>query len=128
VTLIHARHVAWRDICEEFVVVDLAEKKILGFNLSAGLVWCMLDQPREIRTLTATMEAAMQRQVTEFINTLTDRGLLVETDDPALRCQWPLLVDPPIISWCETIQQAGQASTCAFLPAQNPLCNQVPFS
>ena len=35
-------------------------------------------------------------------------------------------LEPPVVVWHEPMRQA--AASCAYLPAQNPLCNQAPFS
>lgn len=124
--LIHARHVAWRRIGEEFVVLDLAEKVMLGFNSSAGQIWSMLNKPREIHPLTSLEDTSLRHKVIRFIDELIERGLLVETDDDAVHCEWPRLADEPTISWYETMQQV--AASCAFISTQSPVCDQAPFS
>ena len=125
--VVHTRDVAWRRIGDDFVVLDLAHKLILDFNSSAGLIWSLLTEPRDIHSLTSSVDESLETEITRFVEDLIERGLLVETNDHAVPCEWPLLAGKPAITWHEPMQQ-GPKGTCAFLPSQNPICDQVPFS
>ncbi len=121
---VHAPHVAWRKIGEEFVILDLAKKEMLGLNSPAGIIWSMFHEPCEIESFLVFINEPLRKATRHFFDNLIQRGLLIETDKQAILGPYPTIIEEPEITWQETMQQV--AGTCASLPAQNPLCNQVP--
>ncbi len=119
--LIHARHVAWRKIAEEFIVLDLSKRVMMGLNDSGGELWQQFSQARHV-----DMDLLKHSPSRAFVMEMKDRGLLVETETLGDLCIWPKSDESAAVSWQEAMQQV--AGTCAFVPAQTPLCNQNPFS
>ena len=68
-------------------------------------------------------------EIEAFLSELEALGL-VQREEPEKRTpvaiEAPAELEAPRILWQEKVEQI--AATCAFLPAQNPLCNQVPVS
>ncbi len=143
------RHTAWRKIADETVLLDLEGKRMYGLNPTAAFVWQTLeafDGPDAmLRALGASEPAPLSRAELEaFLRQLEDLGLVTAADgrrpgdpeagDPEaggpaagpVPVEPPAESEPPRILWQEKVEQI--AATCAFLPAQNPLCGQAPFS
>ena len=130
-------HVAWRTIEDETIVIDLRRGRMYGLNATAGSVWTRLagatdgtDEP-----VAHHVDGARQPRLHTFVKVLLELDLVtrVEGDDggaPALELGGSSadLDDAPAILREEALEQAGQRPSCAFLPAQNPLCQQVPIS
>ena len=124
-----ADHTAWRNLGDETVLVDLAANEMYGLNPTAGYVWQALEGSVDLNELAARLENVTCEQLKSFCSELFGLGLLVEADpvsDEAESVPVPEESEPPALLWRESIRQA--AATCAFLPAQNPLCVQAPFS
>lgn len=135
-----APHTSWRRIGDETVVLDQNGHRLFGLNDAAGTVWHRLDASRTARELTSASGVTMS-DVISFLAQLADLGLVELQQGPVLvkdapkPLPQPLLDEqpaagaPPAITWQEALQNAAQTSGgCAFLPAQNPLCNSAPFS
>lgn len=150
-----AAQTAWRAIADETIVLDLASKRMVGLNATGAFVWQNLevfDRPGAMyRALTGhdadtgntTASSISIEDLETFLRDLLDSGLIerVEPDraeseaepqgaEPGRQrpvdLEPPPEGEPPRIEWRETVEQI--AATCAFFPAQNPLCTQVPFS
>jgi len=129
---------AWRTIAGETIVVHLDAKEFFGLNESAAEVWNALDGTVDLGGLAARF-GIDPGEVAAFCAELEKLGLVegVEEDEapsevsPESEMPPPdgpqtVAADPPRIVWREEIQQV--AASCAFTPALNPTCNQVPFS
>ncbi len=128
-----ADHVAWRQIDDEMVLVDLVAKEMLGLNAAGGEVWEHFGIPRDAeqmaQALTASNDALSAAEVEGFVSQLVSLGLLVASAGPSEAGSLPVvsaLPCSPQVLWREEVRQA--AGTCAFLPGSSPLCNQAPFS
>ncbi len=140
-----SRQTAWRTIADETVLLDLEKKQMYGLNPTAAFIWQTLeatvDLDQWLRTLAAGDAPAFGRgELEAFLNELLDLGLAQEVAEPEDRPE--AAVEPPVdtpprrgadetrapprILWREEVEQI--AGTCAFLPAMNPLCTQVPFA
>ena len=129
-----------------------------GFNASAAFVWQTLETFDDLTDMLRAMGAAGDEaaigagDLEAFLQELSGSGLIEQAEpevqrphSPAQRhsaarrpvgrrpadrrtpaLEPPTIPEPPRIVWQETVEQI--AATCAFFPAQNPLCNQVPFS
>ena len=138
--LSRAPHTAWRELDGETVIADLKEKWMYGLSATAGVVWHALDGRRDLQ------------EIHELVSGLGFRGEIADIADLLAELESLCLVerspsDPPAdparnlrvaplpgtlaeakISWREDIRAFGMAGSCAFLPGQNPLCNQTPMS
>lgn len=130
-----ADHIAWRQIDEELILVDLAAKEMYGFDLAAAALWHAFEQPFDGRELSSAVAQESSGQISpcdieSFLQRLVELHLLVAVEGPHAACgealEPPSLTAPPQILWQEAVRQA--AGTCAFLPGSGPLCNQAPFS
>lgn len=104
-----------------------------GLNESASFVWRTLESMADFDCMLQAMAIESPAFGTEDIASFCDELValnLLEATEPEERVPAaiePLSnLEPPRILWRETLDQV--AASCAFLPAQNPLCNQVPFS
>ncbi len=126
-----AEHTAWRDLGDETVVVDLTANEMYGLNPTAGYLWQALDGTVALAVLADRLDSVALDQIESFCAEMVQLKLLEEAK-PAPRAVAetetvpPSPADPPALLWHESIRQA--AATCAFLPAQNPLCTVAPFS
>ncbi len=127
-----AAHTAWRTIADETVVLDLENKRMLGLDPAAAFVWQTLEAMEDLPAMRRAMGSPPAfgiEEVETFLNELVDLGL-VERREPEKRSpvalEAPAELEAPRILWQETVEQV--AATCAFLPGQSPLCNQVPMS
>ena len=127
---------AWRTIVGETVVVHLRAKEFFGLNRTGADVWNALDGKTELGALAARFGIAPV-DVVAFCAELRDLGLVEVVEEKKTRSEFssksekPLsggpqtgAVDPPRIAWREEMSRV--AASCAFLPAQNPLCIQRP--
>ena len=130
-----ARQTAWRQIAGETVLLDLEAKRMYGLNPTAAFVWQTLesmgDAHRMARAVVAGQapEVDFAGQIEAFLSELLDLGLVeaAEPEEPKpVAIEPPAELETPKILWQETVEQI--AASCAFFPATNPLCNQVPFS
>lgn len=131
-----ADHIAWRQIDDELILVDLAAKEMFGLDEAAALLWRAFEGPQDVAALLASVVEASHGAVDaesleRFVQQLVDAHLLVVSEGPApvADASKPLglaLSAPPQVLWREAVRQA--AGTCAFLPGSGPLCNQAPFS
>lgn len=126
-----ARQTAWRALAEETIVLDLETKRMYGLNESASFVWQTIEAMDDFEGMLRAMAGAALpfgvEELAAFCDELVALDLL-EAAEPENRL--PVAVEPlsdlepPKILWQETLEQV--AASCAFLPGQNPLCNQVP--
>lgn len=139
-----SRQAAWRTIADETVVLDLERKRMYGLNPAAACIWQALGRDEGpgdlLRAIAGEGEPPFgEREITTFLNELVSLELVEEQPLPieggderagsieASSNFGPLdELEPPGILWREDVEQI--AGTCAFLPAQNPLCTQAPFS
>ena len=130
-----ARNTAWRAIADETIVLDLAAKRMYGLNPTGGFIWQTLETMPDLADLRRALGAGSggsrlaAADLDRFLEELLAAGLIEpgEPEKPApVAIEPPADAAPPRIAWQETIEQV--AMSCAFFPAQNPLCNQVPFS
>lgn len=126
-----AAHTAWRTIADETVVLDLESKRMLGLNPAAAFVWQTLEAMEDCEAMRRAMGSPDfgTEEIEAFLSELEALGLVLreKPEKPApVAIEAPLELEAPRILWQEKVEQI--AATCAFLPAQNPLCNQVPFS
>jgi len=127
-----AAHTAWRTIADETIVLDLESKRMFGLNPAAAFVWQTLEAMEDLAAMRRAMGSPAAFGIEEmeaFLDELVDLGL-VQREEPEKRTpvalEAPGELEPPRILWQEKVEQI--AATCAFLPSQSPLCNQVPFS
>ncbi len=117
-----AEHTAWRKLAGETVVLDLQEHRMFGFNEAAAALWSALIEhpvPRHDQG----------PETADFLDRLSELGLVQihePVTEPGSETADFHLSEIPQILWQEKLEQA--AATCAFLPGQNVLCGQVPFS
>ncbi len=136
-----AKQTAWRTIGEETILLDLAEKRMLGLNPTAAFIWQTFETMTDVDAVVHALGAKNQRldaedqlsltpaEVETFLEELVELGLVQRaepTEPQRIAIDPPAELKPPRILWQETVEQV--AATCAFFPAQNPLCSQVPFS
>ncbi|MEM8962599.1 MAG: PqqD family protein [Acidobacteriota bacterium] len=126
-------HTAWRQIGDDTVVLDLRGKRMFGLNASAGAIWHALDNVESIDALADVFGDLDRSAIEAFVDQLGEHGLLaegpvaVQDDLPFSEPVAPLVdLTPPAIIWSEAIPKV--AATCAFLPGESDLCNQVPTS
>ncbi len=121
-------HTAWRTVAGETIVVDLAAKEFFGLNETAAYLWNAFDGTVEAEELAECLGIALA-EVAGFAAELQRMGL-VEVGEKCGQGRTsvpvPEVVELPCILWREEIRQI--AASCAFTPALNPLCIQVPFS
>ena len=133
-----ARQTAWRTIADETIVLNLASKRIFGLNKSAAFIWQTVDTMDSFDSVLEAMASGAPageslafgvEEIASFCDELVAFDLL-EAADPEetgpRSIEPPAVLEPPRILWQETLERV--AASCAFFPAQNPLCNQVPFS
>ena len=76
--------VAWQTIGDEAIVMNLPEGRVLGLNLTAALVWSLVEERDEDGLVQAVTErfAADEREAREdvraFLSLLRERRLVVE--------------------------------------------------
>ena len=133
-----ARQTAWRKIADETVLLHLEAKRMFGLSPTAAFVWQTLevfdDLDAMLRALAGGGDPPFDRAELEaFLRQLVELGLALPADDepdgPATSptaIEPPDELEPPRILWQEEVEQI--AATCAFMPGQSPLCNQVPMS
>jgi len=119
------RHVAWRRIGEETVVIDLQGRRMYGLDAAGGAVW------HRLAAGVAPLDGETTAAVTEFLADLAGRGLVEEGyAEPAsgprpIPAPAPVAARPTIV-WQEEIRAFG--ASCAFVPGLNALCDAQPFS
>lgn len=126
VPVVHAPHLAWRAVAGEVVVVDLQSNLMVALNGAGGVLWEAFQRPRQLEDLIAATDLARQ-VLEEFLADLWERGLVVAapgSTEPLPAISVPL-AEPPRVLWSEQLQSFAAAS-CAQLPDQSPICNQVP--
>lgn len=124
--LVHAPQVAWREVAWETVVVNLRSNRMVAFNGSGGVLWEACQRPREVAELARAAGLPLE-EVEGFLAMLWELGLVVSV--PGAAEPLPVLPgpldEPPRIVWIEQLQTVAAAS-CAQVPDQSPICNQVP--
>ena len=133
-----ARKTAWRAIADETIVLDLSSKRIFGLNESATFIWQTVETMNSFEDVLEAMASEAPageslafgvEEIASFCDELVALDLL-EAADPEetgpRSIEPPAVLEPPCILWQETLERV--AASCAFFPAQNALCNQVPFS
>ncbi len=136
---------AWRTIADEAVLLDLEKKQMYGLNETAAFIWQNLERAADLDAILQALTAggaapAFGRgELEAFVGELVDLGLVEKVTGAGDRSdaviEQPASTsphgadatrEPPSILWREEVEQI--AGTCAFLPAMNPLCTQVPFA
>ena len=129
-----ARHVAWRRIGDETVLIHLKAKRIYVLNPSGGFFWHRLNGARgtdEILDSTAVAElpASAVSELDRFWEKLAEADLVEKSessDSPADGDDraYPLSsFVPPALVWQEQLRNFGQS--CANMPGTE-LCNAAP--
>ncbi len=130
-----ARRAAWRNIAGETILLDLEGKRMYGLNATAAAIWQLLEAVAEVSDLARVLDAGQAshavgpREIESFLQELLNLALVEAAEPEKVK---PTAIEPPAnletpkILWQETVEQV--AASCAFFPATNPLCNQVPFS
>lgn len=132
--LTQAEHTAWRKLAGETVVLDLEGHCMFGFNETAAVVWsALVERPIPLHRQTPETVEFLHRLVELGLAQVYEPGASPTAGEAELSAQgaseFPEDLDfqsEPEILWQEKLEQA--AATCAFLPGQNVLCGQVPFS
>lgn len=126
VPLVHASRLAWRNVAGEAVVVDLRNNRMVALNESAGALWEACQQPRQVAEL-ARATGIPEDEVVSFLSAAWELGLLVVgAGPPAPLSAIPRRsAEPPQIVWTEQLLSFAAVS-CAHLPNQSPICDQVP--
>lgn len=123
-----ANHVAWRCLGEETIVVDLRANTIVALNASGGLIWAALSEPLALENL-VELTASEAGAVEFFLVDMVRRGLLAPVAGRGVAASAPPGVGagsgPPAVIWTEKLHSFAAAS-CAQLPDQSDICNQVP--
>lgn len=126
VPLVHAPRLAWRAVAGEVVVVDLRSNLMVALNGAGGVLWEACQRPRGVAELAKAAGLPLV-EVEGFLATLWDCGLVVAAPGPAELL--PAIPVPqgelPRVLWTEQLQSFVAAS-CAQLPGQSDICNQVP--
>lgn len=122
----HAGHVAWRQVGEEFIVLDLKQRRMLGLSPGAAVLWQAFGQPRCATSLIELQPEHWTSASLSLLTELQELELLVTTSEELHPEPLPVIDEEPEILWREGMQQV--AGTCAFFPAQSNLCNQNPFN
>lgn len=125
---VRTRRLAWREIGNETVVVDLGRRRAHSLNESGSVLWHQLEQPRSVDELIAALGDESQsvetvrKEVTAFVDELSDTGLIrvVEPETPATPeaesspSKAPYI--PPRIAWTEGMQTCVLQGSCAYAP------------
>lgn len=133
-------HAAWRTIGGEHIVVDLKRLQMYGLNETAAYLWHRLDRTIEPAAVAEELGphgssgSVAVEDVSAFCHRLADLGLVdvvqrddtLDDDPSAPGPAPPSDPSPPEILWQEEVRQGS--GSCAFLPAQNPLCTSQSFS
>ena len=110
---------------------------MFGLNDTATFLWRAVEtvsDSEQLARMISSEEDGSQgvSVVEEFCRQLESLGLLLIADPEEAVNSKPVEVprpeelSPPRVLWQEALERI--AATCAFMPAQNPLCTQVPFS
>ena len=122
------RHLAWRKILEETVVIDLKSRQALAVNDSGAWILDALDRPRTSAALARGLSAAAATgsdDVERFLEQLVRGGLAEPSSDVSDATELPPPPVPgeaPRILWQEPLEAVVHAS-----PSMNigePTCNQ----
>ena len=130
-----AKHVAWRRIGDETVLIHLKAKRIYVLNPSGGFFWHRLDGARgtdEILDSMAVTEvpANAVNELDRFWEKLTDAELVekaepsdsaADGDDRAYPL--PSFATPELV-WQEQLRNFGQS--CAAMTGESALCDTSP--
>ena len=128
------RRAAWRTVGDETIVLDLETKRMYGLNESAAFLWQTISTMEDFDSMLQAMTRAESPSfgaeiLAAFCDELVELGLMEEgrSEQPvSVVIDPPADLEPPRILWQETLERV--AASCAFLPGQNSLCNQVPVS
>ena len=130
-----ARHVAWRRIGDETVLIHLKTKRIYVLNPSGGFFWHSLDGARgtdEILDCMAVAElpTSAVNELDGFWEKLADAELVEKSepsDSPADGNDraYPLSsFVPPELVWQDQLRNFGQS--CANHGGEGPICDAAP--
>ncbi|QKK02957.1 MAG: hypothetical protein HND55_10060 [Pseudomonadota bacterium] len=137
--IIRNPQLAWREIGDETVVIDLDANWMYGLSPSAGYLLrqmddCALDPQHLLGTPGGTLDHERHSAWTVFIDELIECGLLVAADlgqvrplDAAQRSalqEWIATASSPQLLWREEIRNFGQSG--AFCPGQSAACDANP--
>lgn len=121
-------HVAWRCLGEETVLVDLRANTIVALNASGGLIWAALSEPLGVDAL-VELTGSEAGAVACFLGDMVRRGLLTPVAGRGVSASAASGLGPgsgpPAVIWTEELHSFAAAS-CALLPDQSDICNQVP--
>ena len=129
---------AWRNVAGETILIDLEAKVMYGLNETAAFVWEAIETVPDLRRIARLMSdengcpPCDVAELERFCAELEELGLLHRAEPGEtiaarpVEARPPKDTSPPAILWREEVRRL--AATCAFLPGQNPLCNQVPTS
>jgi hypothetical protein len=120
-----ATHVAWRQVGDETVLLDLHRNRIFGLNAPGGTLWAALHERGDA---IQRLEGAPGESARAFLAELAAAGLVEESTTPltvVTDCQPPSLPEGarPAIAWQEGLELI--AASCALHSAQ-PLCDPQP--
>jgi hypothetical protein len=102
-----ARHLAWRRLGEEAVLLDLHRRVVYGLNEAAATVLEWLAEPRR---------APSAGPLLGFLERLRTDGLIEPADEGG--GEPPALTGEPRVLWEESLQTLAQQGGC--LPASQP--------
>lgn len=133
---IRAQRLAWREIAEETVVIDLGRHKAHSLNGTGSVLWHQLEHPRTVDELVTSLEngahslETVRCEVTGFIEELSRFGLVQVVDNevstPAAgssSSRSPYV--PPHIAWTEAMSTCVLQGSCAHSPGLTP-CESAP--
>jgi hypothetical protein len=81
-TIRYSARIAWQNLTDETIIVDLNERKVFGLNSAGALVWSMVET-HQIGEIVDAVSAhffvepkTARKDVSSFIEQMTQRGLL----------------------------------------------------
>jgi len=113
-----ARHLAWRTIGDETVVLDVRRGLVFGLDQPGGEIWHRLDGNSSPAELTEKPDG-----LDHFLHELGRRGLL-----EALPPEPPTDSSPPVgslprVLWQDRLHDVCQQFSAASRPGQGPGCS-----
>lgn len=128
-------HLAWRQVGDEMVVVDLRDRRIHGLNLLGGRLWELLEKQPDVDALVDTLSSGRQTMLDEdvkleiganvvvaFLEELVDAGLVERDGRPAtalgrLSSQSTRREQGgPALLWTEDLAKAVSQRQCGLTP------------
>ena len=109
------KHVAWRRVGEETVIVNLGRRRMLAVNEAGGAVWDAV----------VAGVSALPGEATSFLADLEAEGIVERV--AAEEAEVPVAVFPdgaPTVLWREELNRFG--GPCGLLPGGGGLCESSP--